>query len=137
MTETTNLINKKVPYVEDVGIENAVNEIAKTLNSAKIQQQNTPSSTISSASSIGEYYTLSFSSGTNTYSANHTINHSLGSTPSGYALVDLTCNVVGDPETTVTLIRLSSNQNQIILRLNYFNSVGGPVSGTVKILLLR
>lgn len=137
MTETTNLINKNLPFVEDVGLEEAVNEIAKTLNAAKIPMQSSSNTTLESISSLGEYHTLSFSTGTNTYTASHTINHSLGSVPSGYAIVDFACNVTNDPETVLTVIRLSSSSTQIILRVNYFNSIGGPSSGTVKILVLR
>lgn len=130
------LVNSNVPYVEDVGLENAVNQIAKTLNSSHIDlsQQST---TVSKISDIGQVIEISFSTGTNAHSASYTINHSLGSIPQGVSIVDFTCNVTNDPETSISVISLSKSSTQVTIRFNYYNSVGGPSSGTVKLLILR
>lgn len=121
MTETTNLIKKKLPYVSDVGMETAINEIVKTLNSSKTAIQSTTKQNSNSFYVRFVDLTFSFPAGSSTI----TKQHNLSVTPTGWIIID----AVTSPTTTI-IVPSRTNWNTTDISL-YFTS--GATTTTFKI----
>ena len=146
MTETTKVIKKSLPYVEDVGIESAINEIVRTLNSAHIKNSTNTSNVNNTTFGLdgvilsGSYSITGPSASQAIFvSTTQTLTHNLGKIPSAFIVIDCTSSSSGVfPNVMIGIKRVSWTDSQITIRIECIDLIGGSnVSGTYKILVLR